>query len=327
MNIRKKDPGLQLLALMVNRLLGSGGGGLAREISVDDLSLHVRMRNGVPLTHVELAVPLDKRLRATCRADYVASETGLDGLVRTAEAFAGTVQDLCRRSGELSEMVRQVAEKARSCAAAARRAGQEVRVVNVRLATIDGGAGDAHAATVRLAVLGNALTTRPHVFQAITAEEVAEEFRGMARWQAPLGARKAELAAVGANGTIDPVSLAALPAYGMDVAKLMSEVSRAADDVVVVGDGFRFVWDAGRAGASVPLAPGVRYGGGLIQFDACPVKLGRDLVGRPVSDVLEHPWLPVDALITGANGEGGTKGHLRFTPQDLHFNVQSGAVW
>jgi len=189
MKTQRKDAGLQLLALMVNRQLGPDLGGLAREISVDDLSLHVTMRNNMPVAHVELDMPLGKTLRATCRASYVASASGLDGLVRTAKAFAGTVWTISGRTGELGDMVKEVAKEARSCAAKARRATLEVRVAHVGLGMIDSESNGLLEAAVHLDLPGNdALNTRHHIFRATFAEEVRNEFERIARWQSPLAA-------------------------------------------------------------------------------------------------------------------------------------------
>jgi|GEM_PF-3974627 len=329
MTKRTTDAGLQLLALMMNRLLHDIAGTHRRVISADDLSLQVTMSFGIRQTHVELAAPVGPKLRATCRALYVSdSGPGLAGLVQTAEELAELVRRLSDMRDDLKGMIGQVSRRARSRVAAAQRAGTMVSLTHVRLKTVDADEPLIPTATVRLEVLGDSLTPRPHDFDAATADEVAAEFSGILQRQSALSARKAELAAQGADGTIDSVALAALKHRGFNLAKVLKELLAAPDDVLVVADGFRFVWNAGRAGASVPLAPGVVYGSAMVRFDAAPAKLGHHLVGQPVSGVLKHPLIPADAVITEARGNEGSAGWIRMHQQPhLHFNARTGVAW
>lgn len=246
----------------------------------------------------------------------------IDLIARTAAAKAA---DLWSRRREVDSAYSKVSKEVTPLIDAERAKGVPVRLAGVRVVETGKGTTWGHITiTPVIEVLGNDLTPtmwQPFVPKGSTLTAVLKTQMTVQRRRKRI---MDEASASGMRGRIERVTLAAVRAYAKDPAEALRKMARTRRLTIPTAgpgerkDPIRLTWRDGKVIASFPFTKDITWAHGtlIVKTTQFPAAVLDSLPGRPISALIEHPFLQAGDTIRSIRDrdrEGGW----------IHFHVDS----
>lgn len=242
-----------------------------------------------------------------------------------------TIQACIPRLDRLADIVHEARLEARRLLAEWNRRGEQVRLVDVRLAPFDHWRGeDEPALVILLEAVGARLTPEIIEVQLETPDKMDAELLDLRMAIAARCLRGAEMMAKGANGTISRLALNAIDSYGDRYATIRRFAAEwrfwLPDDTALMVENGNVDAYSGCANDPIEWHPNrIRVDANLVDE-----KRLKSAIGRPVTELLDHEFLSGDMIVTGVSSERDeerTRMNIWLDMPRLLFCSISGRTW